>query len=190
MWWFSRARLACRARVVRAAIAIAIPWLLAACFQPLYSQAPLSGAGSLQSALASIDVRQIAAPRGSPDERIAVELRNALLFALTGGAGSLAPLYRLNIRMTTSKSALIVDIATGRTVAEVTGIDVSYTLVELATNRVVVNGTGFARVSSDVPGLQQRFANERALRDAESRAAVVVANQIQSRLASYLVAGT
>lgn len=178
------------ARPVRAALALALAAPLAACFQPQYSQPPLSGGGNLQSALASIDVAQIAAPRGSPDERIAVELRNALLFDLTGGSGNTSPMYRLNIRMTTSKSALIVDIATGRTVAEVSGIDVTYTLTELSTKRVVVNGTGFARVSSDVPGLQQRFANERALRDAETRATGVVASQIQSRLASYLVAGT
>jgi LPS-assembly lipoprotein len=45
-------------------------------------------------------------------------------------------------------------------------------------------------VSSDVPGLEQRFANERALRDAEERAANVVAAQIQQRLASYVIAGT
>jgi LPS-assembly lipoprotein len=178
------------ARAVRAAVAVALAAPLAACFQPLYSQAPLSGGTNLRAALAGIDVRQIPARRGSVDERVAVEVRNALLFDLTGGSGTTSPTHRLNIRMTTSKSALIVDITTGRTVAEVTGIDVSYTLTELSTNRVVVNGTGFARVSSDVPGLEQRFANDRALRDAEDRAANVVAGQIQSRLASYLVAGT
>jgi len=184
MWWPSLAR-AFRALLV---IATAVP--LAACFQPLYSQKPLNGGGNMPAALASIDVAQIPAPRGSSEERIAVELRNALLFDLQGGAGGLSPIYRLNIRMTTSESALIVDIQTGRTVAEVSGIDTSYTLTELATKRVVVNGQAFARVSSDVPGLQQRFANLRALRDAQTRAAGVVASQIQSRLASYLVAGT
>jgi len=45
-------------------------------------------------------------------------------------------------------------------------------------------------VSSDVPGQQQRFASSRARRDAEDRAAKVIADQIRSRLASYLVAGT
>jgi LPS-assembly lipoprotein len=169
-------------------IATAAP--LAACFQPLYSQKPLTGGGNLPGALASIDVAQIPAPRGSTEERLAVELRNALLFDLQGGGGGQSPVYRLNIRMSTSESALIVDIATGRTVAEVSGIDTTYTMTELATKRVVVNGQAFARVSSDVPGLEQRFANLRALRDAQTRAAGVVASQIQSRLASYLVAGT
>jgi LPS-assembly lipoprotein len=186
MWWSDTLL----RRHARAALAFLVAAPVGACFQPLNSQVPLSSGANLQSALASIDVRPIPAARGSTDERVAVEVRNALIFNLTGGTGMTAPAHRLNIRMTTSKSALIVDIATGRTEAEVTGIDVVYTLTELATNRVVVNGTGFARVSSDVPGLEQRFANDRALRDAEERAANVVADQIRSRLASYLVAGT
>ena len=117
-------------------------------------------------------------------------MRNALLFDLTGGEGGIAPTHRLNIKMTTSRSALIVDPQTGRTEAEVTGIDVKYILTELATGRPVVNATAFARVGSDIPGQQQRFARWRAQRDAEDRAAKVIAEQIRARLASYLVAGT
>jgi LPS-assembly lipoprotein len=178
------------ARMFRSALAIGSAGLLAACFQPLYGQPPLSGAPTIGDALAAVDVQQIDAPRGSGNARIAVELRNDLLFDLTGGAGSIAPTHRLVIQMTTSRSALIVDPQTGRTEAEVTGIDVKYTLTELATGRPVVNATAFARVSSDIPGQQQRFARSRAQRDAEDRAAKVLADQIRSRLASYLVAGT
>jgi LPS-assembly lipoprotein len=177
-------------RLVRSAFAIGSAGLLAACFQPLYGQPPLSGGPTLDSALAAVDVQQIDAPRGSPDARIAVELRNALLFDLTGGQGSIAPTHRLAIKMTTSRSAIIVDPQTGRTEAEVTGVDVKYTLTELATGRPVVNATAFARVSSDIPGQQQRFARSRAQRDAEDRAAKVIADQIRTRVASYLVAGT
>jgi LPS-assembly lipoprotein len=177
-------------RLIRSAFAIGSAGLLAACFQPLYGQPPLSGGPTLDSALAAVDVQQIDAPRGSPDSRIAVELRNALLFDLTGGQGSIAPTHRLAIKMTTSRSAIIVDPQTGRTEAEVTGVDVKYILTELATGRPVVNATAFARVSSDIPGQQQRFARSRAQRDAEDRAAKVIADQIRTRLASYLVAGT
>ena len=176
--------------LLRAALAFGAAGLLAGCFQPLYGQPPLSGAPTLGNALAAVDVQQIDAPRGSSEARIAVELRNALLFDLTGGEGGIAPTHRLNIKMTTSRSALIVDPQTGRTEAEVTGIDVKYILTELATGRRVVNATTFARVSSDIPGQQQRFASSRARRDAEDRAAKVIADQIRSRLASYLVAGT
>jgi LPS-assembly lipoprotein len=187
--WSHESRLAI-GRALRWAVVCAVAGLTAACFQPLYGEKTESGGSELRGRLASIDVNQIAAPQGSPEARIAVELRNALLFDLTGGEGGTAPTHRLNIRMTTSKSALIVDVATGRTEAEVTGIDVSYTLTELATGKVVVNATSFSRVSSDVPGQQQRFARARAQRDAEDRAAKVVADLIKSRLASYLIART
>jgi LPS-assembly lipoprotein len=171
-------------------LAIGSTALLAACFQPLYNQTPLSGGPTLDAALAAIDVQPIEYTRAANDTRIAIELRNDLLFNLTGGAGAVAPTHRLRVRMTTSRSALIVDPNTGRTEAEITGIDVKYTLTELATGRAVVTGTAFTRVSSDIPGQQQRFAHLRGLRDAEDRAAKVIADQIRTRLASYLVAGT
>ena len=54
----------------------------------------------------------------------------------------------------------------------------------------MVTGQTFARVSYDNPGQQQRFASARGLRDAENRAAKVIAENIRSRLASYFIAGT
>jgi LPS-assembly lipoprotein len=55
---------------------------------------------------------------------------------------------------------------------------------------VVVTGQTFSRVSYDIPGQQQRFARLRGLRDAENRAAKVIADNIRSRLSSYFIAGT
>jgi LPS-assembly lipoprotein len=177
-------------RALRLTAAMAAAGLVAACFQPLYGDRTSPNGSELRARLASIDVAQIPAPQGTPESRIAVEIRNALVFDLTGGEGSVAPTHRLTMRMNTSKSALIVDVTTGRTEAEVAGIDINYSLTELATGKVVVNGTTFSRVSSDVPGQQQRFARARAQRDAEDRAAKVVAEQIRNRLTSYLVART
>ena len=53
----------------------------------------------------------------------------------------------------------------------------------------MITGTTFSRVSYNIPGQQQRFAGERGLRDAENRAAKVIAENIRSRLASYFVGG-
>jgi LPS-assembly lipoprotein len=92
--------------------------------------------------------------------------------------------------MTTNRSSIITDVATGRVEAEITGIDSSFALVELATGKTVMNGRTFARVSSDYPGQQQRFARARARLDAEDRAAKVIAENIRTRLASFFVAGT
>jgi LPS-assembly lipoprotein len=54
-----------------------------------------------------------------------------------------------------------------------------------------MTGSTFSRVSYDTfSGTMQRFARTRALRDAEDRAAQEIAENIQTRLASYFTAGT
>jgi LPS-assembly lipoprotein len=53
-----------------------------------------------------------------------------------------------------------------------------------------MTGSTFSRVSYDIPGSYQRFARARAYRDAEDRAAQEIAENIQTRLASYFSAGT
>lgn len=188
MWSHDKA--AALGRRIRPPLGLSVAVLLAGCFQPLYTERTLKGGESVHNAMRAIDVEQIGAPRGSAQARIAVSLRDALLFDLDGGQARLAPAYRLKISMTMSRSALIVDITTGQTEDEVTGIDTTYTLTDLSTGKVVVNGRSFARVSSDVPGLEQRFALLRGERDAENRAAKVVADQITARISSYLIAGT
>jgi LPS-assembly lipoprotein len=192
MW--SRSSHAALGRLLRWLAVAAAAGLTAGCFQPLYGEyAATTGPGAVapnvRDAFATVQVNQIAAPNGTPEARIAVEVRNNVIWELTGGGGAGTPAYLLAISMKMSKTAMIVDIATGRTEAEIVGIDVSYTLTEIGTKKVVVNSQTFARVSSDVPGLQQRFAHQRAQRDAEDRAAKVIAEQIRSRLASYFVAG-
>ena len=92
--------------------------------------------------------------------------------------------------MSTSRTTTILDPQTSRADVENYGIDVNYTLKEIATGKVVVNGTTFARVSYDIPGQEQRFARARGFRDAETRATKQIADNISQRLASYFVAGT
>jgi len=91
--------------------------------------------------------------------------------------------------MATQNQQVIVDITTARPDVQQFGINVTYTLVEVATGKSVVTGTTSARVSYDNPGQQQRFANARGQRDAENRAAKVISENIKSRLASYFAAG-
>jgi len=192
MW--SRSHHAAVGRLLRWLAVAAEAAMTAGCFQPLYGELAAAGPGAVapnvRDAFATVEIDQITAPNGTPEARIAVELRNDMIFELTGGGGPGTPAYRLAMKMKLSKTAMIVDIATGRTEAEVIGIDVYYTLTEIGSKKVVVNSQTFARVSSDVPGLQQRFAHQRAQRDAEDRATKVIAEQIRSRLASYFVAGT
>ncbi len=62
--------------------------------------------------------------------------------------------------------------------------------MEIATGKVVVKDSTYANVDYDAPGSEQRFAIQRAQRDAEDRAVVTAADTIRNRLASYFVAGT
>jgi LPS-assembly lipoprotein len=186
MWWHKGQW----QRAARAAVALAFAGLAAACFQPLYGEISPTGAPLLREQLSAVNVEQISAPKGTDEARLAVEVRNSLLFNLTGGGAEAPPTHRLKISIATQQTAVIVDIQTSRPDVQITGINASYTLTEIATNKIVVTGQTFSRVSYDLPGQQQRFARLRGLRDSEDRAAKVVADNITSRLASYFTAGT
>jgi LPS-assembly lipoprotein len=176
--------------LARALAALAAAALLAGCFQPLYGEHSPTGAPILREQLSSVEILQIAAPKATDEERLAVEIRNALIFDFTGGGHAPPPTHRLKIQIASNRSSVIVDINTSRPDIENYGINATYTLTEIASGKSVVQGQTFARVSYDIPGQQQRFARARGLRDAESRAAKVIAENIRSRLASYFIAGT
>jgi LPS-assembly lipoprotein len=175
---------------IRALVYLMLALGLGGCFQPLYGNPAVTGGPSVRVALNSIDVKQIDATKGSDEARIAVEIRNALIFALTGGGEPLPPTYSLIVRTTSTVADIIVDTSTTRPSIENYGINANYSLVEIASGKQVVTGQAFARVSYDIPGQEQRFARLRGLRDAETRAAKVIADNIRARLASYFTAGT
>ena len=177
-------------RNLRIAAVLALAGLNAACFQPLYATRSVNGGVPIGAALSQVQVERIAVPNGTPESRLALEIENALDFELHGGSGLNSPTHKLNVRMSTNRSSIITDVNTGRVMAEITGIDAAFTLMELATGKPVMGGRTFARVSSDYPGQQQRFARMRARLDAEDRAAKVIAENIRTRLASFFVAGT
>lgn len=178
-------------RVARLAGALAIAGLLGGCFQPLYGDRTVSGgAEPVALALRSVDVAMIDAPNGTRLSRVGGEVRNNLIFTLTGGAGTASPTHRLDIRLSATQQQIIVDVASGRPDTQNYGINATYKLTDLATGKVVVDGYTFSRVSFNIPGSQQRYAGERGLRDAEDRAATVLAEQIRNRLASFFTAGT
>jgi LPS-assembly lipoprotein len=164
--------------------------LLAGCFQPLYGEHSVGAGPSIKAAMGSVDVSQIPAPSGSPEARIAVDIRNSLVFNLNGGSNPTLPAYRLNMTMQSSRLSVIVDLRSARPDLENYGLNVQYNLVEVKTGKVVFADQTFARVSYDIPGQEQRFARARGLRDAENRAGQVIADAIKNRVASYFVAGT
>jgi LPS-assembly lipoprotein len=183
--WSARTSIAVRLLAVAA-----LAGLTAGCFQPMYAERT-DGTPGLREKLMGVEVPPVAdKANASREARIGVEIRNALAFKLYGQATGMPPTHRLVLRFTTSRSSLILDPNTALPSTENYGIDAQYNLIDLATNKSVMTGSTFSRVSYDIPGQLQRFARSRALRDAEDRAAQEIAENIQTRLASYFTAGT
>ncbi|AJA59482.1 hypothetical protein JQ582_11325 [Bradyrhizobium japonicum] len=182
--------LSARIRIAARLLAVAaLAALTAGCFQPMYAERT-DGTPGLREKLMGVDLPPINKANASREARVGVEVRNALAFKLYGSATGMPPTHRLEIRFATSKTSLIVDPNTGLPNSENYGIDAQYNLIEVVSGKSVMTGTTFARVSYDMPGSYQRFARNRALRDAEDRAANEIAENINTRLASFFTAGT
>jgi LPS-assembly lipoprotein len=180
----ARFRIAARLLAVAALAA-----LTAGCFQPMYAE-HTDGTPGLRDKLMGVEIPPVDKPNASPEARIGVAIRNALAFKLYGNATGSPPTHRLEMKFQTSRSSLIVDPNTGLPTSENVGIDVQFNLIDNTTNKSVMTGTTFARTSYDIPGSYQRFARQRAFRDAEDRAAQQIAENIGTRLASFFYAGT
>jgi LPS-assembly lipoprotein len=167
----------------------ALAALTAGCFQPMYAE-HADGTPGLREKLLGVEVPPLDKANASREARIGVEIRNALAFKLYGSASGLPPTHRLVLRFSMNRSSLIVDPNTALPTSENFGIDAQYNLIEIASNKSVMTGTTFSRVSYDIPGQLQRFARSRAFRDAEDRAAQEIAENIQTRLASFFVTGS
>jgi LPS-assembly lipoprotein len=174
---------------VRLLAVVALAAMTAGCFQPMYAE-HTDGTPGLRDKLLTVDLPPVDKPNASREARVGVAIRNALAFKLYGNATGAPPLYKLDLKFTTSRSSLIINPATGLPDSETYGVDAQYNLIEIATSKSVMTGTTFSHLSYDIPGSYQRFARNRAIRDAEDRAAAEIADHIEVRLASYFFAGT
>ncbi len=174
----------------RATLAVTLALGLGGCFQPLYGERSVVGGPGLRDVLSAVEIVPVKVSNPNFDARLGVELRDKLLFEITGGTGASAPSHRLAINLSSTRLSVVVDVTTARPELENYGLNATYTLTEIASGKVVLKDATFSRVSYDIPGQQQRFAKQRALRDAENRAVGVIAEMIRSRLASHFAAGT
>ncbi|QZN98321.1 LPS assembly lipoprotein LptE [Chenggangzhangella methanolivorans] len=161
---------------------------LAGCFRPVYGggTAPavtsktFSGGGDVATELAAVDVKPL-------EGRVGGKLRNELIFALRGGGAAGPTAYRLTIRLKEYGQSAVVDpladIPQTRTISLTADYDLTRagTLDPIATGHTVATAT----YSSGL----QRFANVRAERDAEDRAAVQLSERIRARLQAYFATG-
>ncbi len=175
----------------RVAVVLAAAAVCAGCFQPLYGEATAPDRPGLRDALSAINVQQIAAAANTAEQRLAVQIRNDLLFNFTGGGSSQSPTHELIVRIgggLGGRTIVSVDRATRLPDVESYTLNTTYTLTEIATKKVVVTGRATTNVSYNTLG-QQRFARISGMHDAERQAAKVISDNITTRMASYFVSG-
>ena len=182
----SSARIRIAARLLAVA---ALAALTAGCFQPMYAERT-DGTPALREKLMGVEIPPVDKANASREARVGVEIRNALAFKLYGNATGMPPTHKLVLKFYSGRSSLMIDQNTALPTSENYSIDASFNLIEIASNKSVMTGNTFSRVSYDMPGSYQRFARARAFRDAEDRAAQEIADNIQTRLASFFATGT
>ena len=182
----SSARIRIAARFLAVA---ALAALTAGCFQPMYAERT-DGTPALREKLMGVEIPPVDKANASREARVGVEIRNALAFKLYGNATGMPPTHKLVLKFYSGRSSLMIDQNTALPTSENYSIDASFNLIEIASNKSVMTGNTFSRVSYDMPGSYQRFARARAFRDAEDRAAQEIADNIQTRLASFFATGT
>ena len=133
--------------------------------RPLYGDAGIAGGQGASASLAAIEVKPVST-------RQALEVRNHLIFLLSGGAGQpAAPTYVLELSVTSATTAAAtVQVATdNEPSAGTVTVKAVYTLRDAGSGDFISSGTRSTSASFD--RLRQEFATMRAERDAENRAA-------------------
>jgi LPS-assembly lipoprotein len=170
-------------RALRFAVIALMALGLSACFRPL--NGPTASGALMPDVLAAIDVKPITVPAGQ--ERLTHFLRSELVFDLDGSGQPRPKRYTLQVGAAERVATPIVDTVTGRAQAATLIADATYTLTA-ADGRVITSGKATASASYD--RFPQRFANVRAARDAEMRAAKLLSEQIKTRLAAALASAS
>jgi len=141
---------------------------------PLYG-ASASGAGA-QARLAQLDVAPIPG-------RVGQRIRNELIFQATGGGAGPQATHRLEVVLTESVLTTLVKID-GDSLGQIYAIQAAFRLVSFKDKAVVLQGTSHARASFE--RFAAIYSNVRAREDAENRAARTVADDLKTRIATYL----
>ena len=160
-------------RVV-AFVVLILPFLAACSFQPMYAERP-NGA-QLDDIMRQVSIASIPG-------RVGQRIRNELIFATTGGGYSDAPRYRLEIAIRESVQDVFVA-RTGESEGRAYRLIAAFKLIRVEDGTVLESGQSIGRAAYD--NLDSTFADIRARRDAENRAARVVADDIRNRVSMRL----
>ncbi|WMS44291.1 hypothetical protein RDV64_07845 [Acuticoccus sp. MNP-M23] len=147
---------------------------------------PLYYAGGAGGALSPVpDLKAIVID--PPGNRVGQEIRNELMFLFGGdGGGPDQELYRLRIIEDAATDPLAIELEEDLPAAVLLTLNSTFILSEIATGKTLLTGSSNATASYDFSS--QRFSNVRAERDAGTRAAKIMAQNIGARIAAYFAA--
>ncbi len=165
---------ATRIKRVAAAASVAGLALLGGCgWQPLYG--PTASGAQLEDVMRTVKISIVPG-------RVGQRVRNELIFKTTGGGEAALEKYRLDIAVRELVLNTLVE-NTGDPKGQVYQLYSQFKLVRLADNKVVLEGNSNARAAYDK--VDSVFADIRAKRDAEDRAARTISELIRTRMAAY-----
>jgi LPS-assembly lipoprotein len=159
-------------------IAIMLSSLITGCtWQPLYGDTAYSSSVVPDPVLSQVYVSDV-------NTRVGQQVRNHLIFLLQGGKDNASTRYELKMRVRDidNRYAAVRNVR-DFTAGQVT-VTASYDLIDKTTMERVAGGSRVATAPYDRTPMD--FANSRAQRDAENRAAKEVAEQLRLAIASDL----
>lgn len=164
-------------RIGRTASIAAVLVALAGCqVKPLYAVSP-EGTSTGQQ-LAAIEFSQA-------DDRIEQAVRNELIFLTSGGAReSKNPAYKLAMNVTSFRQNVLDEQVTNSLIPGRVTLTATYSLTRVSDGKVLRTSTRKSTALLDVSA--QEFAEMRAYRDAENRAAKQLAEFIRGDIATTL----
>ena len=143
---------------------------LAGCFRPLNGEFGKDNS-TIASELALVDVEPM-------QDNLGHFLVQNVLFELNGGTLPAKPRYKLTMKATNSLTTPVIDSSSGRA-------DVGSVLTRIDTGAEI--GRGVVNSSATFDRMSQRFSAARARRDAETRVAQAMAEDIRTRVATLLL---
>lgn len=164
-------------RVVSAVAGCVSLAILSGCqVSPLYADTPEGLRGNALIRSVAID---------PADNRLEQQVRNELIFLLNGGAPeTTTPRYRVELTVLTTTQGILRDPDDSSPTGETIVFTAQYRLLDAATERELAARTQMVTTRYD--SFEQEFADIRAQRDAENRAARELAERIRGELTLLL----
>ncbi len=150
---------------------------LAGCLRPLNGEFGKDKT-TIASELALVDVEPM-------QDSLGHFLVQNVLFELNGGTLPAKPRYKLTMKATNSLTTPVIDSSSGR--ADVGSVLTSVTFILTRNDTGAEIGRGVVNSSATFDRMSQRFSAARARRDAETRVAQAMAEDIRTRVATLLL---